>query len=126
MSTVKAIIKKKVTTVSEDADVRQICRSLKKYNLSGIPVTNKKGALVGFVSERDIIAAVIRPNFMEMTAKKLMTRRVVTVGPDDPLVNASKIFSDSNFRILPVVKGGKVVGIIERRDVVEHMLSKCY
>lgn len=123
MTRVKDIMKKRVITIKEDTDIKHICRILKKSNLSGLPVVNKKGFLVGFVSERDIIAAVPAPKFFDKTAKKIMTRKITIVEPDEPMTNVSKIFSGKKFRILPVVKGGKVVGIIARKDIIEHMLG---
>ena len=123
MSKVKSIMSKKPATISENADIRKLCKALAKSKLSGLPVVGKNGNLVGFVSERDIINAVAKPKFMELTAKTIMTKKVKAVGPDDPLTHASKIFSELNLRILPVVKGGKVVGLITRRDVIERLLS---
>jgi len=126
MSKVKNVMSKKPATISENADIRKLCKILAKSKLSGLPVVGKGGNLVGFVSERDIIKAVAKPKFMEMTAKRIMTKRVKSVGPDDPLTHASKIFSELDLRILPVVKNGKVVGLITRRGVIESLLSSLH
>ncbi|MBT3182058.1 MAG: CBS domain-containing protein [Deltaproteobacteria bacterium] len=123
MSKVRNIMSKKPITISEDADIRKLCKTLAKSRLSGLPVIGKGRNLVGFVSERDIIKAVAKPKFMELTAKTIMIKKVKTVGPDDPLTHASKIFSELDLRILPVIKGGKVVGLITRRAVIERLLS---
>lgn len=123
---VNELMTRKVITVSEDANVRYICKLLSKHNMSGFPVTNKSGKLVGFVSERDIIAAVFKPNFINRTAKNLMNRRIRTIPEDAPITLASKIFSEEKYRQLPVLRNGKLVGIISRKEVVRHMMGQYY
>ncbi len=126
MSTIRDVMIKKVHTVQENDDVKKVCRILTKHKISGTPVINAKGKLVGFVSERDIIAAVPRAGFLENTAGRLMTRKVATVCPDDPITHASKIFSQRNFRLLPVIKAGKIVGMVARKGLIEHILGDYY
>lgn len=114
---------KKPITVDESDDVKKLCRILAKSKLSGIPVTAKNGLLRGFVSERDVITNVSKAGFMKMTVKHLMRKKVKTVAPDDPLTAASKIFSEEDIRVLPVVKGGKVIGVVTRKEVIHRLLS---
>lgn len=123
---ISELMNRKVITVKEDANVREICRLLSKNHISGLPVVSKSGKLVGFVSERDIIAAVCKPKFSELTAKKLMTKKVRTITPDSPVMHASKIFAQEKYRHLPVTKGGKVVGIVTRADVTAQMMKHYY
>jgi len=123
MTQIKNIMQKKVVTVTEDEGIQKLCKILTQKKLTGLPVVNKKKTLVGFVSERDIIAAFGKQTCLDMTIKKIMTRKVKTVDPDDPLVAASKIFQQFQIRILPVAKNGKVVGVIARKDMIEHMLG---
>ena len=125
MATVNDVMVKKVITVTKDVEMPRLCRLISRKRLSGVPVIDKKRRLVGFISERDIIAAVPKPGFMERTAGQIMTRKVKSISPDEPLTNASKIFSAEKYRQLPVVRAGKVVGIIARKDVIQHMLG-CY
>lgn len=126
MTLVREVMTKKVITVPQVSDVRQVCRLLRKSKLTGLPVVDQRKRLVGFVSERDVIAAVPKPGFLKCKAKQIMTRRVKTITADEPVTNASKIFSSEKFRCLPVVKGDKVVGIISRKDVIEVMLGNYY
>ena len=126
MVTVSEVMVKKVITVTKDIEMPKLCRLIARKKLSGVPVTDGKGRLVGFISERDIIAAVPKPKFMERTARQIMTRKVKTISPEEPLTNASKVFAAEKYRQLPVVKAGKVVGIIARKDVIQHMLGRYY
>ena len=126
MKQIKEIMAKKVYTVNEDDDVKSICRVLAKNEISGMPVVGKSGKLVGFVSERDIIAAIPKPRFEQATARKLMTKKVRTIAEDAPVTHASKIFSEEKYRLLPVLRGTKLVGIIGRKDVVKYMMGNYY
>lgn len=123
---VKELMVKKVITVKEEVNVKEICKMLNKLHMSGLPVVNKPGKLVGFVSERDVIAAVPKPNFINRTAKQIMSRKIRTIQDDAPITHASKIFSQEKYRQLPVTHNGKLVGIIARRDVLNHMLGHYY
>jgi len=123
---VKELMRKSVVTVREDDDVKTICALLTKHKISGLPVLNKTGKLVGFISERDVIAAVPRKNFIDKKARELMSKRVKTITEDAPLIQASKIFTVKTFRHLPVVRGGKLVGIVTRKDVTTQMMKHYY
>jgi CBS domain-containing protein len=106
--------------------VHTICKLLTKYQISGVPVLNKAGKLAGFVSERDVIAAVCKANFLTKTAKQIMTKKVRTITEEAPVTHASKVFTEEKYRHLPVTKSGKVVGIVTRKDIATHMMKHYY
>ncbi|MFH1875246.1 MAG: CBS domain-containing protein [Pseudomonadota bacterium] len=126
MTWVKDMMRKKVITIPFDMGVIQICKLLYKRAVSGFPVVNNKEEIVGFISERDIIAAVPKSRFLKLSAKNLMKKNVKTISPEEPISNAFKIFSKVNYRHLPVVRGKKIVGVISRKEVIEHILSGYY
>ena len=126
MKQVRDIMKRKAAYVNERDDIRTVCRALAKHKLSGLPVLGASGRLAGFVSERDIINAVIRPGFDRATAKQVMTRRVRSIAADAPVTSASKIFSEEDYRLLPVLSEGKLVGLISRKDIVNLMMCNYY
>jgi CBS domain-containing protein len=123
---VKDLMTTKVHTVRDDDDVRTAAKLLTKHKISGIPVVSKTGKLVGFVSERDIIAAVPKPKFCDMKIRNLMSKKVCSIPYDAPMTQASKIFSVEDYRLLPVIKGSKLVGIIARKDIVKQMIGYYY
>ncbi len=124
---VKDLMKRKVITARENDSVRDVCKLLTKNKISGVPpVLTKAGRLAGFVSERDIIPAVYKKDFLAKTAKQLMTKRVRTITEDQPLTHAAKVFTEERYRHLPVVRSGKVVGVITRNDVTTHMMKHYY
>ncbi|MFH1831146.1 MAG: CBS domain-containing protein [Pseudomonadota bacterium] len=126
MMLVKELMTRKVYAADEDDNVVSVCKLLTKHNISGIPVVSESGKLKGFISERDIIAAVPKSTFLTLKAKQLMSRKVRTIPHDAPITQASKIFSEEKYRLLPVLKANKLVGIIARKDIVKQMIGHYY
>jgi CBS domain-containing protein len=74
--------------------------------------------LVGIVTERDVLKAVASGARMEETrVSEVMSKDLVTVGPGTSLREAAKVMADRWIRHLPVVDGGKLVGVISQRDL---------
>ena len=79
MVLVKEMMNKKVVCVKPETSLGKICQLLTKHKISGIPVVNAKKEILGFVSERDIIAAVPKPNFIKKLAKDIMRKELTIV-----------------------------------------------
>lgn len=126
MLKVKDIMTRDVITISQDMSVQEICGTLIKHRLSGLPVIDKKRNLVGFVSERDIIASINLKDFPNKKAKDVMTKRVFSVKENVSAEEASKIFTEKPFRYVPVIRSSKVVGVISRKDVINRLLGQYY
>lgn len=89
-----------------------VLRILKRTGISGVPVL-KEGVLVGIITRKDMLR---KPD--EMQLGLLMTPDPVTITPDVTIQAAAKILIDNNFRRLPVVEGGELVGLISISDIV--------
>ena len=122
MNKLRDIMTKKVITVPDDMEIVQICNIRCKNSLSGVPVINSRGKLIGFVSERDIICLMASGDFVDKKAKDIMCKKLTIVKEDAKLAQVSKIFTEQPIRHLPVVRKGELVGIISRKDVVGKLL----
>lgn len=117
---------KNVVTLLQDMSVQDVCSALIKHRLSGLPVIDKGKNLVGFISERDIIASVGLKDFLNKKAKGVMTKKVLSVEEDVSAEEVSKIFTEKPFRYVPVTRGNKVVGVVSRKDIINRLLGQYY
>jgi CBS-domain-containing membrane protein len=145
MLTAKDIMTKEVVTVKPDTSVEELAKLLVDNEISGVPVVDESGALYGIVTENDLISRNKRlhiptvVSFLDaaiylesskkfeqevkrVTATKvkdICERKVVTIGEDTPLVDIATVMAEKKVHLLPVVKAGRVVGIVGKRDVVK-------
>jgi len=98
------------------------------------PVVNKRGNLVGIVSERDLLHAspsdatslsIWEINYLlsKIIVKDIMTRDVITICEDTPLEDAARIMADNKIGGLPILREGNLVGIITETDLFKIFLE---
>ena len=127
MPIAKDIMVKKVLTIDENSPVAKLCDSLVKNKMSGLPVVDKQKKLVGFVSQRDIIASLSSSNISKKKAKDIMVKDVTVVNKNTQIEEISKIFSDNPIRCLPVLDDSdRVIGVILRKAVINRLLGYYY
>jgi len=126
--TVAAILKHKgaqVETTRPTATVHQVCDQLSTKHIGAAVVLAAGGEVVGVVSERDIIHAVAKhgPEALKRRVEEIMTRDVVTCRLTDTSEGLMETMTRGRFRHLPVVEGGKLVGIVSIGDVVKRRIE---
>jgi len=117
--TVADLMHKPAVTVTSDLTLSEASRILDEQKVGAAAVVEPGGALVGMISERDLLRSVghgIDPTGTSVA--EVMTRDPVTVGSDDKVATALEIFRERRFRHLPVLANGKVAGILSIRHVV--------
>jgi len=147
----KDIMMKKVITISKDASVGELSELLVKNKISGVPVVDSSGKILGIVTEADIIikdADLHFPRYFKLLdgiiylesfrkfknnlkkylgsrVEDIMTDRIKTVEENTPVSDIASMMINNNVNRIPVVdKDKKVVGIITRRDIVKSMIMK--
>ncbi len=107
------------TCIPEES-IASICTRLSALNIGAFPVCDAHGALVGIISERDVVRAFAKDGarLADRHVGDLMTREVTTCGLDTPMVEAEKIMNRRRVRHLPVMDGRKLVGMLSIRDVM--------
>jgi CBS domain-containing protein len=129
---VKDVMTADVVAVRADASYRDLTAQLRTHRVSGFPVVDDEGKVVGVVSESDLLAAGTPhskrlafhrhhqdPSAAAPAAADLMTHPAVTIGSDEPVRRAAALMSARKLRRLPVVDhGGRLVGILSRADVL--------
>ncbi len=112
------ILTHEVISILPDATVHDAARLLSSYNISGVPVVTAEGELVGIVTEADLISKEGE------TVADIMTPRVVSVTETTPVDEIAQILTSNRFKRVPVVRDGRVVGIVSRADIVRMMASR--
>lgn len=138
------IMTRNVITASPDTRVADIARLLAERHVSGVPVVDG-GKVVGIVSEGDLVRRseigtdrhggswwlrlfrtetpidFVRAHGQK--ARDIMTARVVSVGEDTPVNEIADIFESKHIKRVPVISGGKLVGIVSRANLVRAIAS---
>jgi CBS domain-containing protein len=135
-----------VISVGSQASVQEVADVLLRNRISGVPVTGPQGELVGIVSEGDLMR---RPEagtrrryswWLSLIASKeemaseyikshsrkvvdVMTRSVVTAAPDTPVCDVAELLEKHGIKRVPIVKDGKVVGIVSRANLLQALAS---
>ena len=132
------VMTRDVVTISTDTPFKRIEQLLNEHHISALPVLDAEGALIGLVSEADLLlrteseaeepgdwshdARERRTKAQAQTAAGLMTTPVVDVTPDRPLAAAARLMRKRSVKRLPVVEDGRLVGIVSRADVLKSYL----
>ncbi|MDX1641495.1 MAG: CBS domain-containing protein [Balneolaceae bacterium] len=120
---VKDFMAKKLITFSPDDSMHHVTRTLVSKGISGAPVVDEKGNLIGVISEGDCLKQVVRgkyTNSPQLIGKvsDFMTPDPVTIGPGENILQVAQMFLKLRLRRFPVLDNGKLVGQISQRDVM--------
>ena len=145
MRNVREAMTKKVATVRPDTPLKDVARTLIDSGVSGLPVVNESGVVVGVVSETDFLfkgrgadalphrrlarlrgeSETTRHQVAKLearTAAEAMTSPAITIAPTASLAAAAALMCERRVNRLPVIEGDRLVGIITRADLVRAYL----
>jgi len=136
---IKDIMTKNVITISPDASLKKVGEILKEKRISGLPVVDEKGDIVGVVTITDMLRFILDNIYQWEVLKKdiadlrlsemyeqerlkakvcdIMTRKVITLNEEDTIEKVMKLMFEKKIHTLPVVKDGKLVGVVGKRDL---------
>src|SRR2546425_446553 len=122
MYTAQDAMTKDVVTVSPEATVEETIRLLIDHRISGAPVLDNEGTLIGIVTEFQLLEVTYDPRLRGRRVKDFMTKAPITVAPFALLSEVVNLFVLHRIRRLPVVENKRLVGIIARRDVLRCLI----
>ena len=145
----KDVMMTKVVTVREETPVREIAKLLLANDISGLPVVDGQGAVLGVVSELDLMRKHIKPNepsvwtmlfgkdadvlkkqqdalrkYLGKTAGDVMTSPAVTVETSDSLEKIGNLMFNKQVKRVFVTDGGKLVGVVSRSAFTKLLLEE--
>ena len=116
---VREVMQSPVICVGPGQSVESAAKVLEHYNIGALPVCTSQGMLCGMLTDRDlVIRCIAMGKLPSATAvREIMTRQVISVGPDMDATVAAHLMGRKRVRRLPVVEGGKVRGILSLDDL---------
>lgn len=145
MKQVKDIMTRDLTAVSESNALKEVVDILAHYRFSGVPVVDDEQRLVGFISEKDLISSVFPGQFRasddffprdfaslahqmsqagESQVRDFMTREVIYVTEDDDLSYLAELTLSKGLKSIPVVRKGKLVGMVGRAELCRALMTE--
>lgn len=114
-----------VATTSPSASVEELLDLLARYNVGALPVVDGT-ALVGIVSERDVVRRLHERgrSLLDATVGDLMTTEVITCSPQDKAADLARVMTERRIRHLPVCDDGGLVGIVSIGDLVKTRIDQ--
>ncbi|MEK6152419.1 CBS domain-containing protein [Flavobacteriaceae bacterium 3-367] len=114
---------RKLVTFRPEQSILEVMESFAKNKISGGPVMDDNGFLVGIISEADCMKQISESRYfnqpiLDKSVERFMTKNVETIAHDMSIFDAAGVFDKHNRRRLPVMKNDILVGQISRKDIV--------
>ncbi|MDW3094932.1 MAG: CBS domain-containing protein [Gammaproteobacteria bacterium] len=123
---VKDYMSASLVTFTPGMDVMNAIDVLVKNRISGAPVVDERGNLIGLLSEKDCMKVAVQAGYYEQLGGRVedyMTKQVITVEAEASVLEVAKLFMEKGPRRYPVVEDNRLVGQISRRDVLRSLLG---
>jgi CBS domain-containing protein len=109
------IMTRNVYTTSPEVSVQEVAQLLVQKDISGIPVINRDGQIIGIITEADIIGKVNREG---LCVADIMTPELIFVDEETQVGDIATLLVERKIKRVPVMRNGKLVGIVCRADIV--------
>lgn len=122
--TIKDIMATQLVTFTPDTNIHQAIHTLLDKRISGAPVIDDEGTLVGVLSKKDCLKVVFSTAYHQDRGGPVveyMSTDVQTLDAHTTLVAAAEHFVASAFRRFPVIRDGKLVGQVSRHDILKSL-----
>ena len=125
---VSDIMTRRLILFNPNQSIHEVMKTFIKYRISGGPVVNKSGELVGIISEADCMKEISESRYFNMpildkSVRHFMTQKVDTIESSMNVFDAAAKFSKSSRRRYPVLEKGSLVGQVSRKDIVVAALN---
>ena len=116
------IMTRKVVTIHPEASAQDVAQLLDQKRISGVPVVDADGMIIGIITEADIISKVNREG---LCVADIMSHNIVAVSEETPVSEIAALLTERNIKRVPVIQNGKLVGIVSRADIV-HAVAQVF
>lgn len=124
---VSDIMTTQLVTFTPETSILQAIRILLEKRLSGAPIVDDGGELVGILSKKDCLGIVFGTSYYQGwggAVREYMSSNITTIDADTDLASAAEFFLNSNFRRFPVLREGRLVGQVSRSDLLRALIEE--
>jgi len=116
---IESVMSRTVFTIDKGAPFIEACHIMHSHNVGSVVVVEKEKP-VGIISERDVVhnLALRGPAVIDLKVEHIMKTPLITLPPNTSLKRAAKVMRDRRIRRIPVIKNGKLVGIVTSGDIL--------
>lgn len=116
---------REIISVKADSSLEEAARTLDSKRIGAVVALGESGAIVGVLSERDIVRQVARngQGALQMRVGDAMTRDVITIESSTKLEDAMQLMTDRRIRHLPVFRNDRLVGVVSIGDLVKWKIA---
>lgn len=122
----KEIMIKDIVTMKPEMTVFQAIEILVKNKISGAPVLDDNGKIIGVISEKDLLVSfdfIGKEKIKEIQIKDFMTKDVVVFNEEADVKEILQVLVRNNIKRVPIENNGQLVGIVARRDILENAMN---
>lgn len=123
VASAKTIMTKDVITVNDHTPIREAIEILIDKKISGLPVIDDENKLVGLITEKYLLRLIFTGEVDLGIVADYMTREVVALDEKTDLLDVCEYLIDMNYKRIPILKDGRLTGIISRRDMIKYILN---
>ena len=122
--TVGDLMTKDVISVKKETPIFEALMLLSKHDITGMPVVDDDMIVIGIITEKDALRLCTAISYDKNEAvDSFMTKPAISFGEDESLNSVCEVLMAKNFRRVPVVSAkGRLVGILSRPDIIDHIL----
>ena len=119
----KAIMSREVVSGHPDTPITKVLELLVENDITGVPVVESDGQLVGIVTEKDMIGVLFGQETPSGTARDYMTEDILSFDENDDIIAVCECLTANHLRRVPILADGRLVGIISRRDLIKYIIE---
>ena len=110
-----------VKTITPEKTIREAAKIMAKQRVGALVVVNENNEPLGIITERDILDKVVAKSINpdEVLVKKIMSKKLYTLSPKAPIIEATKLMKKHGCRRVLIVEDNKIKGILTSRDLID-------
>lgn len=117
------VMTRDVLTIGPDVKLTEAIETLVNNRISGMPVCDSSGRVIGMISEKDMLNFVFSGNVDRTTVAEAMSAGVISFPSDTPLDKLCLVMGEKQIRRIPIIDDGVLVGVVSRRSIIRTVLA---